>query len=151
MDGTLAFPPQQCALSDGRTGPSLDEKVACDFYWQGVYHGNTHPHVIAPTSPLLTRRKNRKTKSVLHLESVGEYGSEAWKATYRGLEITPAEVLSVFFSASAISPVAPIDVSPPATNANQSGEVRRTYRVVWVLIPREHGCCSGRKNCLCSR
>jgi hypothetical protein len=33
---------------------------------------------------------------------------------YEGLEITPVKVLSVFFSASAISPVAPIaEVSPP--------------------------------------
>jgi hypothetical protein len=87
--------------------------MACDLCWRGVYHGNTHPHVIAPTSSLLTCRKNRKTKPILHPESVGEYWSEARKATYGGLEITPVEVLSVFFSASAISPVAPIEVCLP--------------------------------------
>jgi hypothetical protein len=62
---------------------------------------------------LLIRRKHRKPKPVLPADSVSKYYSETAKSTYAGIFVTPLEVMSVFASASAISPLIRIDVCLP--------------------------------------
>jgi len=71
----------------------------------------TASYTLSIKATSLTCRSHRKTKPVLHVESIAQYVSENSKRSYQGIEITEAQVLAVYKNLSVISPVIAIKVN----------------------------------------